>query len=145
MTSKATKKTAKKTTRATTAATKAKGTPKATTGAKTPKAATRAKPAAKGATKRGGSKAKTAHPQAKTPKRKGILAIAAEILSASKEPMTCKEIVEQAIDQGLWETNGQTPSATLYAAIIREIAAKGKDARFKKIDRGLFTAAGERK
>ncbi len=132
MTTKATKKTAKKTTRATTAATKAKGTPKATPKAKTAKAATRAKPAAKG-----GSKPK-AKPAAK---RKGILDIAAEMLAKSKKPMTCKEIVEQAIAKGLWQTSGKTPSATLYAAIIREIAAKGKDARFKKVDRGLFTAA----
>ena len=131
MTSKATKKTAKKTTRATTAATKAKGTPKATPKAK---AATRAKPAAKGGSK----------PKAKTPKRKGILDIAAEMLARSKKPMTCKQIVEQAMAKGLWTTKGHTPSATLYAAVIREIAAKGKDARFKKVDRGLFTATGGR-
>lgn len=129
MTTKATKKTAKKTTGATTAATKAKGTPKATPKAKTPKVATRAKPAAKGGSK----------PKPKAPKRKGILDIAAEMLAKSKKPMTCKQIVEQAIAKGLWQTKGRTPSATLYAAIIREIAAKGKDARFKKVDRGLFT------
>ena len=31
-----------------------------------------------------------------------------------------------------------TPEATLYAAIIREIAAKGGAARFKKHERGVF-------
>jgi len=33
----------------------------------------------------------------------------------------------------------------VYAAVIREIAAKGKDARFKKTDRGMFelSAAGK--
>ena len=130
MTSKATKKTAKKTTRANTAATKAKGKPKATTGTKTAKAATRTKPASGGVSK----------PEAAA-KRKGILDIAAEMLARSKKPMGCKEIVEHAIEKGLWKTKGKTPSATLYAAMIREIAAKGKDARFKKVDRGLFTAA----
>jgi len=40
----------------------------------------------------------------------------------------------------LWATKGATPEATLYAAVIREIAAKGKESRFKKHDRGLFTA-----
>ena len=35
-------------------------------------------------------------------------------------------------------TSGKTPSATLYAAIIREISKKGKDARFAKVDRGRF-------
>jgi hypothetical protein len=28
----------------------------------------------------------------------------------------------------------------VYAAIIREIAAKGKDARFRKVERGKFEA-----
>ncbi len=118
------KTTTKKATRANTTATPAKGKPKATTGTKKPKAATRAKQAAKD-----------------KPKQKGILDIAAEMLAKSKKPMGCKEIVEHAIEKGLWKTKGQTPSATLYAAIIREIAKKGKDARFKKVDRGLFAAA----
>jgi hypothetical protein len=45
--------------------------------------------------------------------------------------------------QGLWTSpGGKTPHATLYASILREINAKGKDSRFKKVDRGQFTAAG---
>ncbi|MBS0198269.1 MAG: hypothetical protein JSR77_16070, partial [Planctomycetes bacterium] len=41
----------------------------------------------------------------------------------------------------LWSSpEGKTPEATLYAAIIREIAAKGNAARFKKHDRGVFVA-----
>jgi hypothetical protein len=31
----------------------------------------------------------------------------------------------------------------MYAAIIREIAAKGSSARFKKTDRGLFASTGK--
>jgi hypothetical protein len=38
--------------------------------------------------------------------------------------------------------NGQTPAATLYSAILREIKTKGKEARFKKSDRGLFVSNG---
>ncbi len=63
---------------------------------------------------------------------------AAQILAKAKEPMGCKDMVEQAIGKGLWSPGGKTPHATLYAAIIREIAKKGKDARFKKVDRGRF-------
>ncbi len=114
----------KKATRANTTATPAKAKPKATTKAKTAKNATRPKQAAKGKTK-----------------QKGILDIAAEMIAKSNKPMGCKEIVDRAIEKWLWKTKGQTPSATLYAAIIREIAKKGKDARFKKVDRGLFAAA----
>ncbi len=40
--------------------------------------------------------------------------------------------------KGLWQTRGKTPAATLYAAIVCEIAAKGKDARFHKTGRGQF-------
>jgi len=38
--------------------------------------------------------------------------------------------------------NGQTPAATLYSAILREIKTKGKEARFKKADGGLFAING---
>jgi len=114
-----TKKTAtKKATRASTTATPAKAKPKASTA----KNATQAKQTAKGKTK-----------------QKGILDIAAEMLAKAKKPMGCKEIVDRAIEKGLWKTKGQTPSATLYAAIIREIAKKGKDARFKKVDRSCMS------
>ena len=42
-------------------------------------------------------------------------------------------------EQGLWSSPaGKTPHATLYAAMLREITAKGKEARFTKVDRGLF-------
>jgi hypothetical protein len=114
--------------RAKTAATPAKGKAKATTAAKTTKAATRAKS--------GGDKAKT---------RTGILDAAAQILAKAKEPMGCKDIVEQAIAKKLWSTSGKTPSATLYAAIIREISKKGKDARFEKVDRGRFQLCASKK
>jgi hypothetical protein len=39
----------------------------------------------------------------------------------------------------LWTSpGGKTPQATLYSAIIREIAVKAKESRFKKTDRGQF-------
>jgi len=73
------------------------------------------------------------------PKREGILTIAARILTNANEPMTCKAIVNEAITKMGWTTNGKTPHCTLYAAIIREIANKGENARFIKVDRGQFT------
>jgi restriction system protein len=66
---------------------------------------------------------------------------AAQILAKAKDPMGCKDLVEQAIAAGLWSPGGKTPQATLYAAIIREIAKKGKNARFKKVARGRFRLA----
>jgi len=72
------------------------------------------------------------------PKRMSALDAAAQILAKSKNAMSCKRIVELATDMGLWTTTGKTPHATLYSAIIREIAKKGNQARFRKIDRGRF-------
>lgn len=79
----------------------------------------------------------------KEPKAKKLSAIdaAAQILAASKEPMNAKEMIEAMTAQALWTSpGGKTPHATLYSAIIREIAVKGKDARFTKTERGKFAA-----
>ncbi len=77
-------------------------------------------------------------------KREGLsgLDAAAQVLARAKEPLDAKTIAERAIAAG-WKTNGATPHATLYAAMIREIAAKGKDARFRKVEKGRFTAIGK--
>ncbi len=76
------------------------------------------------------------------PKRMGVLDAAAQVLAASKEPMRAKDMIAAVEAKGLWKSpGGKTPEATLYAAIIREIAAKGKDARFKKHERGVFVAS----
>jgi hypothetical protein len=81
--------------------------------------------------------------KAKEPKEKKVSAIAAaaRVLSASKEPLTSKEMIEAMAVKKLWTSpGGATPHATLYSAIIREIAAKGKEARFVKTERGKFAA-----
>ena len=81
----------------------------------------------------------------KEPKEKKLSAInaAAQVLAASKEPMNAKEMIEAMASKGLWTSpGGKTPWATLYSAIIREIATKGKESRFVKKDRGQFAAKG---
>ena len=76
------------------------------------------------------------------PKRVSALDAAAQVLAASEVPMRAKEMIAQMEAKGLWKSpGGKTPEATLYAAIIREIAAKGTAARFKKHERGVFVAA----
>ena len=76
-------------------------------------------------------------------KRDGMsgLDAAAKVLAEAGKPLNCKAMVETMLAKGLWKTDGKTPAATIYAAIIREIAMKGKDARFKKVDRGQFATA----
>jgi len=74
-------------------------------------------------------------------KRVSLLDAAATVLADAKAPMQTKAIVEAVVERGLWTPGeGKTPHATLYAAMTREIAAKGKDARFRKVGRGQFTA-----
>ncbi len=96
-----------------------------------------------------GTKAPKAEKPAKTPKpekparRPSGLDAAVKVLTDKGEPMRCGDIVETMINTGLWETNGKTPAATIYAAILREIQTKGAEARFKKTDRGLFTTNGK--
>jgi hypothetical protein len=70
--------------------------------------------------------------------RLSLLDAAAKVLAEKKEPMRCKELVETMLARKYWSTNGKTPSATLYSAILREIQAKGKESRFKKTERGKF-------
>ena len=80
-------------------------------------------------------------PRAPKPKRVSALDAAAQVLAASEVPMRAKEMIAAMEAKKLWTSpGGKTPEATLYAAIIREIAAKGTAARFKKHERGVFVA-----
>ncbi|HUX15350.1 MAG TPA: winged helix-turn-helix domain-containing protein [Phycisphaerae bacterium] len=74
-------------------------------------------------------------------KRASGLDAAAQVLAEAGEPLNTKEMVGRMLAKGLWQTGGRTPSATIYAAIIREIAVKGDDSRFRKVERGKFELA----
>ena len=89
--------------------------------------------------------AKRAKP-AKAPKPEKVrkvsgLDAAAMVLAESGAPMKAIDVLAEIQKRGLWASKGKTPEATLYAAIIREIAAKGDASRFRKHDRGMFVAA----
>jgi hypothetical protein len=76
------------------------------------------------------------------PKRISALDAAAEVLKKAGKPMRSQEMIAAMAEQGLWQSPaGKTPHATLYAAILREIGAKGDGARFRKVDRGQFAYA----
>lgn len=63
---------------------------------------------------------------------------AAKILQEHAQPMNCQQMIKTMLEKNYWSTQGKTPAATLYSAIIREIATKAKDSRFKKVERGMF-------
>ncbi len=91
-----------------------------------------------------GRSAKSSKP-AKQPatKRLSALDAAAKVLTESKEPLNAKQMIDAMAEKKYWSSpGGKTPHATLYSAILREINTKGKDARFKKTERGKFTTNG---
>ena len=91
-------------------------------------------------TRRAAGVRKAAKPAADKP-MSGLDA-AAQVLRKNGKPMRARELVDAMIKGGLWKTGGRTPHATIYAAMIREIAGKGAKARFKKVGRGQFAFNG---
>ena len=76
------------------------------------------------------------------PKQKRLSALdaAAKVLAESDAPLNTKQLVEAMTTKGYWTSpGGKTPHATLYSAILREIAGKGSESRFIKTERGQFT------
>lgn len=68
------------------------------------------------------------------------LSAAHTVLSSSKAPMNVRDLTETVLKRRLWSTSGRTPSATIAAAILREIKTKGNQSRFARAGRGLFEA-----
>jgi len=114
----------------------------ATKKATTKKATTKKTTAKKTPTKKAATK-KSASPKAKSGDKLSALDAAAKVLAEAGEPLNTKQMVEAMAAKKLWTSpGGKTPHATLYSAILREINTKGNDARFKKTERGKFTAKG---
>lgn len=74
--------------------------------------------------------------------RPSAINAAVQVLANAQAPMSCKDMINEMAARGLWSSPaGKTPEATLYAAILREIAGKGDAARFRKAERGRFELA----
>ena len=58
--------------------------------------------------------------------------------SAGRRCADGETIVERPVGAGYWRSQGETPAATIYAAILREIQNKGEDTRFRKGAREKF-------
>jgi hypothetical protein len=77
------------------------------------------------------------------PKKVSALDAAARVLAEAGEAMTTKALIEVMAAKGYWTSpGGQTPAATLYSAILREIATKADQGRFVKTERGKFALRG---
>jgi hypothetical protein len=76
-------------------------------------------------------------------KKLSAIAAAARVLDETGRAMTCPELITAMAAKGYWKSpGGKTPAATLYAAIHQEIKTKGKNARFRKTERGKFASTG---
>jgi hypothetical protein len=92
----------------------------------------------------GAKTGKKGQPKADKPakqRKPGGLDAAVTVLRESGVPMNTADMVARMLEKGLWKTGGKTPAATIYAAIIREIAVKGSESRFRKTERGRFELA----
>ena len=83
----------------------------------------------------------TSNKKERTQSKPGGLSCAVRILQEEARPLTCPEMVKLMHEKGYWKTDGKTPAATIYSAIITEIKKKGENARFRKTDRGKFELA----
>ncbi len=73
------------------------------------------------------------------PEKHTALNAAARVLAEAGIPMSCKELIAAMSTKGYWTTpGGQTPAATLYAAMRREMTVKGNSARFTQVGPGRF-------
>lgn len=99
--------------------------------------------AAKKAPKAKATKPAKTKPEAPAkPKKLSAIDAAVKVLGENGKAMNCKEMIDAMAAKGYWTSpGGKTPHATLYSAILREITTKGKEARFKKADRGQFALA----
>jgi hypothetical protein len=103
-------------------------------------AARKTTPKATKATKQ--EKAQPKKTKANNGKKLSALDAAAKVLGESRQPMTCRDLVDQMAAKGYWTSpSGATPWSTLNAAIAREIKVKGADSRFVKSERGKFSRA----
>ena len=76
-------------------------------------------------------------------KKPSALDAAALVLRESDQPLSCPELIAQMTAKGYWSSpKGKTPSATLYAALTREVRRKGDAARFIKTGPGRFAYRG---
>ena len=104
--------------------------------------------ATKGAAKPKAAKpqsAKAAKPKSQKPGAKmSCLEAAARVLAETGQAMSCPQLIEAMATKGYWSSpGGQTPAATLYSAILREIGKRQADARFVKAERGQFILRGK--
>lgn len=71
-----------------------------------------------------------------------ILEAALTVMQQTGTPMKVEAITNEMLRQGLWDTKGKTPAATVGARIYMDIKENGNSSAFVKVQRGLFALNG---
>ena len=61
-----------------------------------------------------------------------------KILNKAAEPLHYQEITKRVLEQGLWQTEGKTPDATINARLAVDIRKFGIRSRFIRTEPGVF-------
>ncbi|MXW29319.1 MAG: restriction endonuclease [Chloroflexi bacterium] len=69
---------------------------------------------------------------------------AATVLAEAKGPLHYIMITERMIAQGLWDSEGKTPEATVNARLAVDIRDQGTASRFVRVGRGRFALNAEK-
>lgn len=60
------------------------------------------------------------------------------VLAAAGEPLHYRKITSSMLEQGLWQTEGETPWHTISASLGVDIKNNGQDSRFQRTGPGIF-------
>jgi restriction system protein len=60
------------------------------------------------------------------------------VLEAAGKPLHTREITKRMLDQGLWQTEGKTPEATVAARLYADIKKKGNKSAFIQTGKSTF-------
>jgi restriction system protein len=67
-----------------------------------------------------------------------VLDAAAAVLEDAGDPLHYRELTHRILHQGLWQTEGKTPEATINARIGVDIVEQGEASRFQRTSKGVF-------
>lgn len=67
-----------------------------------------------------------------------VLSAAIEILKKAGSPLHAKDLASQMIAEGLWNSDGKTPAATVSARLYSDIKTNGDKSPFEKVGPQIF-------
>jgi restriction system protein len=74
----------------------------------------------------------------KTISSMSALDAALKVLQNTGKPLHYREITRRVLAQGLWESEGKTPAATINARLAVDVKKNGPASPFRRAGRGIF-------